>query len=339
MKRLTTLLATAILALNVSAQTPRAGVAGTRPASQSILKGMKAVQHSASAKAKSYKTGYISRKSAKDDVATVTLNVVGDPCGDGSGFNMIIDADATIAGEYVEVWADAYGMCEYKIPEDATADLSNLSVVLDAEVSVDIPGGAYDFIICNPAPSYGMIFYARWAETFTGAAGDDFNFLAGYEYVFTIEEMDFVIYEPEHDAKLTEIVLPAASPDLTTQEDVKVRLLNSGTQSFSSVQLSYAVDGGAPVTETCTITLAAGEETLYTFATKADFSGLDAHTVVAEVIYDMDMNPMNNTITGFIESPAPDILFAGLLTPASGCEMGSDAQLVVRQRRRPCRLG
>lgn len=159
------------------------------------------------------------------------------------------------------------------------------------------------------------------------AIGDNFEFQAEYEYIFTIETEEMVIYAPEHDAKLTEIILLDASPYLTTQEEVKVRILNNGKQNFSSVQLSYTVDSGAAVTETFAVTLVPYEDTLYTFSTKADFSRFDKHSVVAEVIYDMDMNSMNNSIEGFIEASAPDILFTRVLAPISSCEIASDAKL------------
>lgn len=65
---------------NILAQTSLAGEAGTRPIPQSILKGMQTVQNRASAEAKNYKMSYISRKAGEDGVATIILNVVGDPC-------------------------------------------------------------------------------------------------------------------------------------------------------------------------------------------------------------------------------------------------------------------
>jgi len=99
------------------------------------------------------------KKTGKEDVATVTFKVIGDPVGNGYGFHMILDATATMFGEYIVFLyePDLYDACEYKIPENANCvytDPNNLNDLLNDEISIDIPAGIYDFAFFSFTPSF-----------------------------------------------------------------------------------------------------------------------------------------------------------------------------------------
>lgn len=243
-------------------------------------------------------------KSTSATTAKITLNVVGDPWDDGSGFQMLLDKDHSIDLNTIS-FQGLYDAADYTIPEGATSDLTNLVMLLDAQASVEVPEGLYDFIFLNPDPNYGTIWTTQWYDNGELAFGDDFLFKAGFEYIFKIEFGGYVEFYPERDAALLSITLPAASPTLGNAETIGVMLANSGKQAFSSVSLSYQVNGGAVVTETYTGTVNPEERVTYTFSAKADFSAAGLHTVTAWVTYADDMNPMNNQITGRTKHVAP----------------------------------
>ena len=240
------------------------------------------------------------RKSTRNDVATIILQVYGQW---SAGAQMLIDADHQLYDKYHNGYytgnaGNYYDDADYKIP--ATANLYG-SVIVNGEGSVEVPEGIYDFIFLQPDNGGVYVFY--W-ETFSWQLGiydravmDDYTFLAGYEYIFS-EDMNLIYFNPERDAALTEIILPQASPDLTHQEDVSIKLANKGIHSFSGVNLSYRVNNGTVVTETYNETLEPNEEITYTFTAKADFSIIGIHDVEAWVDYGMDMKFWNDTITG-----------------------------------------
>ena len=85
--------------------------------------------------------------------ASVTLTA-GDVWQDGSGYQMLLDADATAYGTIIPEQggltssgaADAatYAEFEYKIPENADGALTTQNIVIDASVTILIPAGTYD---------------------------------------------------------------------------------------------------------------------------------------------------------------------------------------------------
>ncbi|MDR3219965.1 MAG: DUF2436 domain-containing protein [Dysgonamonadaceae bacterium] len=243
-------------------------------------------------------------KSASDAGATITLKVIGNPWGDGTGFQMLLDADH-VMDPSTATFDELYAMSEYKIPEGATSDLTNPIVVFDDEVSITVPGGTYDILFLNPDPNNGRIWITQWASDGSPALGDDFVFKSGFTYTFIFEFGGYVEYYPEYDAALSGMVLPLISINLTNSEPVIVTLSNPGEHAFSSVDLSYQVNDGNVVTETYTGTLNPGENLTYTFNTKADFSAEGFYNVTAWVTYSNDMNPVNNRVSGQTKHPAP----------------------------------
>jgi hypothetical protein len=246
----------------------------------------------------------VMKESAKEDVATVTLTVVGDPWGNGTGVQLLLDEDAEIVDHFDDwMWNDDelfYSNSEYKIPENASYDFNNPHVIHDGTGSVDIPGGVYDFLFLRPWPMLELNFILYWAGTDEYAMGDDFLFLAGFEYVFTVETAGEVAFETPEDIKMSDIILPQPSLELTDQEIISVVLYNNGIVNITGdIELAYKVNGGTEVVENYTISeLLPGAEITYTFNTKANFSAVGFYTVEARVEYESDSNPYNNTITG-----------------------------------------
>ncbi|MDR0507302.1 MAG: T9SS type A sorting domain-containing protein [Dysgonamonadaceae bacterium] len=221
-------------------------------------------------------------KSANANMATITLKVIGDPQGNGTGFQMLLDSQHR-AYEYegnnaVYNWCQ---MADYNIPANANLN-ANVSmdefrdsyffsrpVVKDGQESITIPEGMYDFAIWNPDPGWKIVFLCRWPNTDTRVYVNDYTFKAGYEYVFLIETEYYLI--PPYNISLMNTVLPVTK-NLTANEPVAVRLVNNGSVDISGLKLSYSINGGAQVKETCTTTIHPNDTIIYTFNQKANFS-------------------------------------------------------------------
>lgn len=125
--------------------------------------------------------------------AIVTLTA-GDIFGDGTGYQMLLDAEATAYGSiipetggltsYGDASAEVYSQFEYKIPENADGWLFTQNVVFNNSVSITIPAGTYDWCITNPTPEDRM-----WIASENGNVGgrqDDYQFEGGKIYEFTV---------------------------------------------------------------------------------------------------------------------------------------------------------
>ena len=136
----------------------------------------------------SYKVRYVGPSKTETDLATIILRT-DDVWGDGSGYQMLIDADATAYGSVIpEIGAltssgdadpSVYAEFEYKIPENADGALNTSNIILDSQASIQIPAGTYDFCITNPTPGDRI-----WIAA--GERYDDYVFEAGKIYEFYV---------------------------------------------------------------------------------------------------------------------------------------------------------
>ena len=130
--------------------------------------------------------------------ATVVLTV-GDVWGDGTGYQMLLDSDATAYGNILpetgpfnrgdDVSDEIYSQFEYKIPENADGSLTTQNIVLNSSVSITIPAGTYDWCITNPTPGDRM-----WIASANGSVSgrqDNYQFEGGKVYEFTVTLGDY----------------------------------------------------------------------------------------------------------------------------------------------------
>ena len=154
----------------------------------------------------------------KGGLASVTLSVTEDIWGDGSGYQMLFDADHDTYGSIIPeeggltssgaASEETYDNFELKIPTNADGDLATDHIVDgtngNKSVTITIPAGTYDWCITNPSPGDRM-----WIASERGNVGgrqDDFIFEAGKHYTFTVtldvEGYDNVNMTVEEDASL-----------------------------------------------------------------------------------------------------------------------------------------
>ena len=119
---------------------------------------------------------------------TVVLNYPVDIWNDGSGYQMLLDADHNTYGTVIPTTGaypgTDYNEFEYLIPEDADCDTYTSHFVAPGQsVSITIPAGVYDWCITNPTPG------TMWIAAQNGNVGgrqDDYTFEAGKTYTFTM---------------------------------------------------------------------------------------------------------------------------------------------------------
>ena len=156
-------------------------------------------------------------------MVAVTLTA-GDVWQDGSGYQMLLDADATAYGTIIpetgglttggDATAETYAEFEYKIPENADGAMASENIVINNSVTIVIPAGTYDWCITNPTPGDRI-----WIASDNGIGGryDDFEFLEGYSYEFSMtlnDEGNDVTTLTLIDPNGNEVLAPA-TPELT----------------------------------------------------------------------------------------------------------------------------
>lgn len=131
--------------------------------------------------------------------AMVTL-VVGDVWGDGTGYQLLLDADADAYGRLFQksgplnqsgdAPTSIYNQFEYKIPENADGVLTTTNTVFESSETIVLPAGVYDFCITNPVPG-DRVWIANTTFTSPGRF-DNFHFEAGFSYTFVVDKNPIV---------------------------------------------------------------------------------------------------------------------------------------------------
>ena len=165
--------------------------------------------------------------------ATVVLTV-GDVWGDGTGYQMLLDGDATAYGSFIEIDMsdEDYSQFEYKIPENADGSLTTQNIVFNSSVSITIPAGTYDWYITNPSPEQNRIFIASSNGNVSGRQ-DNYQFEVGKRYEFTVS------LDGEHDRVDVDITT-IASPSGSATEDEPWTLVENVTSPYT---INGLVDG------------------------------------------------------------------------------------------------
>ncbi|MEM6343317.1 MAG: choice-of-anchor J domain-containing protein [Bacteroidota bacterium] len=107
----------------------------------------------------------------------------------------------------------------------------------------------------------------------------------------------------ESDVKVVSIEGPESDCGLGTNEVVRIRVANLGTDPVTTVEAQYAIDGQAFSTpETLPAGIAPGDTIDYFFIAPGDFSGLGAHeiTAVATSTSPADLNVANDSLRATI---------------------------------------
>ena len=173
--------------------------------------------------------------------ATIILNVPSDIWNDGSGYQMLLDADATAYGDVFSAtggWtATNYSAFEYLIPTDAECSADATHFVFENSVSIQIPAGTYDWCIVNPSP--GDKIYIAAQNGNVGGRQDDYVFEAGktYEFVPSLygqnDGVDVTITDNNEWTLVEGVTNPYTLYNLKTQTQYEVQVQGANCDNWS----------------------------------------------------------------------------------------------------------
>ncbi len=114
---------------------------------------------------------------------------------DGSGYQMLLDADATAYGDIIptsgpltsdcEFDETLYDAFEYLIPANADAACTAENIVAAGQsVTIEIPAGIYDWCIVNPSDGDRMWIASAYGNV--GGRQNDYEFIGGLTYTFVL---------------------------------------------------------------------------------------------------------------------------------------------------------
>ena len=223
--------------------------------------------------------------------ATIILEA-NDVWEDGSGYQMLLDADASAYGvlwnanHYIlldgeqysggDLPTEYYNEFEYKLPTEADGSLSTTNVVVTGSVTLQIPAGTYDYAIFNPTP--GDRFYIAADAGEVGGAEDDFVFEPGVTYHFTMQKFGgndgaaLVIDRPMSDwTEVTVNDVPYTLTGLTpeTYYEWQIQGVNASCESLDWTEIQNFTTREA-VTQTITLTAGTNWVSSYVEITKED---------------------------------------------------------------------
>lgn len=109
---------------------------------------------------------------------------------------------------------------------------------------------------------------------------------------------------------ITDLAVDAITSPVTgeglAQESVTISITNKGTEAMTGFNAAYSIDGGDPVVEKVSATIAPGATTSYTFAAKADLSKpRHTYNIKAWTEADGDINTANDAATAAVKHVAP----------------------------------
>jgi hypothetical protein len=169
----------------------------------------------------------------------------------------------------------------------------------------------HTFATTSDLSTVGQTYMVR---SYTSYATDEFN------------ENDTTTQNVTHllgvDLGVTAITSPSTGTGLTAAENVTVSITNFGSDTQTSVPVFYTVNGGTPVQETYSGSIASGASATFTFSATADLSALGSYTLVAgtEAVGDGDMS--NDDFT--------KVVYNNICQPVSDCAGYNDGVIQLQ---------
>jgi len=150
-----------------------------------------------------------------------------------------------------------------------------------------------------------IMFDNNFAQAFYLLSGSDLVPESGYGAL----AIRMILGEQQdNDAAITAITAPTSGMNLSATEPVTATIRNNGINAITSMTLELTVDGGTPVTEAFSSTLAAGAQLNYTLTHTADVSAAGTHTIKVRAILTDDGNPTNDAMTVTITNTICDVI-------------------------------
>lgn len=144
------------------------------------------------------------------------------------------------------------------------------------------------------------------------------------------------------DLALSAIVQPNSGCALSNAEPVSIRILNYGPTlpAGAAFLVAYWIDGGSSVNDTVTLSsnFQSNTSLVHTFAVPADLSSPGTHVLNAAINPTGDINPGNNTLTGYaVANSAPSLAgtLSGSVSNSGTLTLGASIGTVVQWEESP----
>jgi hypothetical protein len=206
-------------------------------------------------------------------------------------------------------------------PQDVTVTVRNFGIneISDVPVSYSVDGGAVvNAVVPGPIGSGLTVDYTFDTQADLSVVGQTYTIeastaLEGDEDNGNDMFSKEVTHLEVNDTGVTSISSPISGSGLTSTEDVTVEISNFGSATQTSIPVFYSVNGGTPVQETYTGSIATGETDTYTFTTQADLSELGTYDILAgtELVGDADESNDDTSISVSNTSCIPEGNCAG----------------------------
>lgn len=129
------------------------------------------------------------------------------------------------------------------------------------------------------------------------------SFLSGYN---GIAFDNIRIQDPfPDDVGVSAIISPVSDVELSAAEVVSVEITNYGTNTHTSLDVSYSLDGAAPVTQLWTGSLAPGETDIFTFSGTIDLFADGDYDLCAWTSLPGDEDTSNDTLCELVKNLSP----------------------------------
>jgi len=99
------------------------------------------------------------------------------------------------------------------------------------------------------------------------------------------------------DTGVIDLVSPQVGDQLTSEEEITITIFNFGGTEQSNIPVSYTINGGTPVNEVFTGTLAPRESVSYTFTTTADLQTFGEYSFQIGTALAGDQDDSNDAVT------------------------------------------
>lgn len=194
--------------------------------------------------------------------------------------------------------------------ETVTVTVRNFGTVAQSNVSVSftIDGGTpVTEVIAGTIPPSTNVDYTFTATANLSIDGQTYTIcantsLAGDEIPTNDEFCKDVIHLNDNDTGVVAITAPTSGSGLSDAEALTITIENFGAATQTSIPVFYTLDGGTPVQETYTGSIAQGETDSYTFATTFDISELGDYTFVTGTELAGDADESNDDFSGIISN-------------------------------------
>lgn len=202
--------------------------------------------------------------------------------------------------------------------ETVTVMVRNFGTIAQSNIPVSftVDGGAPVVeVFTGTIPPASNVMYTFTATANLGLVGATFTLcastaLAGDEIPTNDEFCQDITHLNDNDTGVVSIDAPTSGSGLGAAEAVTVTIQNFGAATQTSIPVFYTLNGGAPVMETYTGSIAQGAIDTYTFTATEDLSALGDFNFTAGTDLAGDADTSNDdatsTVSNFICQPTSD---------------------------------